>query len=82
MRRLALASLVLLLAAGGGEEPQQQRPVPPQQLAYPNAPTEMPTVVVVDGGSSIGEWAALATGVAALIAALEAFRRRRHRTPE
>ncbi len=80
MKRLALASLVLLLAAGGGEE-QQQKGFVPQQSVGPNAP-EAPTVIVVDGGSGIAEWAALFTGVAALIGALEVFRRRRHRTPE
>lgn len=59
-------------------EQQQQQMAIPEQLAYPNAPTET-TVVVLDGGSSIGEWAALLAGIASLVAALEVFRRRRHR---
>ena len=70
--------LMLLFAnvavAGGGEEPVQS--------ARPNAPVQLPIVVVDDGGTSVGEWAALATGIAALLGALEAFRRRRHRAPE
>lgn len=57
---------------------QQQQMAIPEQLAYPNAPGE-PTVVVLDSGSSIGEWAALLAGIASLVAALEVFRRRRHR---
>ncbi len=59
---------------------QQQRPAPPQQLAYPNAPVETPTVIVVDGGSSVGEWAAMIAAASSLIVALggaEVFRRRR-----
>lgn len=67
--------------AGGGEEQQQQQQMlEPEQYAVPNAPT----VLVVDGngGSSVGEWAALLTGIAALVGALEAFRRRRRRAPD
>lgn len=78
MRRLALAAVVLLLAAGGGEE-QVQKGFGPEQAVAPNAPGA-PTVIVVDGGSSLGDWAAILTGAAALIAALggaEVFRRRR-----
>ncbi len=84
MRRLALAAIVVLLAAGGGEE-QQQKGFAPEQAVAPNAP-EAPTVIVLEGGSSLGDWAAILTGAAALIAALggaEAFRRRRRdRAPE
>ena len=78
--------LILLTAcsaqAGGGEieEPfeQQQMVLEPEQYALPN----QPTTVVLDGGTSVGEWAALLTGIAALLGALEAFRRRKHRAPE
>lgn len=59
---------------------QQQQMLPPEQYARPN----QPTMLVVDGGSgsSVGEWAALLTGIAALVGALEAFRRRRRRAPD
>lgn len=71
---VCLMLLTNVAMAGGGEEPVQS--------ARPNAPVQLPIVVVDDGGTSVGEWAALATGVAALLGALEAFRRRRHRAPE
>ena len=58
---------------------QQQFAIAPD-FATPN----QPTTIVVDGGggSSIAEWGALATGVAALIGALAALRARRHRAPD
>lgn len=55
---------------------QKQTALGPEQLAYPN----QPTTIVLDDGSSIGEWAALIAGVASLIAALGGLEyRRRHR---
>ncbi len=60
------------------EQLQQQMAFEPEQYALPN----QPTTVVVDGGTSVGEWAALLTGIAALLGALEAFRRRKHRAPD
>lgn len=57
---------------------QQQIGLEPEQYALPN----QPTAVVLDGGTSVGEWAALLTGIAALLGALEALRRRKHRAPE
>lgn len=57
---------------------QQQMPMAPQQLASPNQPT---TIVLDQGGSNIAEWAALFSGLAALLAALEVLRRRRKHGP-
>ena len=77
MKALVLVA-VLALAAGGGKQAQE-----PEQAVAPNAPTE-PTVIVLDGGSSLGDWAAILTGAAALVAALggaEVFRRRRRHQP-
>ena len=63
----------LLMEQQMEEQMQEQIALPPD-FATPNQPT---TIVLDQGGSSIGEWAALLTGVAALLGALEAFRRRR-----
>ena len=62
------------------EQEQEQFALPPD-FATPNQPT---TIVLDggDGGSSVAEWGALATGVAALIGALAALRARRHRAPD
>lgn len=74
----ACVAYVADLLMGQQMQRQQQMPFPPEQYATPNMPES--TLVVVDGGSSVGEWAALLTGIAALLGALEAFRRRRHRS--
>lgn len=63
----------LLMEQQMEEQMQEQIALPPN-FATPNQPT---TIILDQGGSSVGEWAALLTGVAALLAALEAFRRRR-----
>lgn len=60
------------------QQEQQQMALMPEQLAFPNQPT---TIVVDQGGSNIGEWAALFSGLAALLAALEVLRRRRKQEP-
>jgi hypothetical protein len=57
------------------EQQQEQIALPPN-FATPNQPT---TIILDQGGSPIAEWAALITGIAALLGALEALRRRRHR---
>lgn len=83
MRALALVVVACaLLATGPAQEPEQQQAIGPKQAISPNAPGA-PTVIVLDGGSSLGDWAAILTGAAALIAALggaEVFRRRRRST--
>lgn len=63
----------LLMAQQMAQQMQEQIALPPD-FATPNQPT---TIILDQGGSSVGEWAALLTGVAALLAALEAVRRRR-----
>ena len=59
-------------------EQMQEQEQMPEQFALPNQPT---TVVIDQGGSSIGEWAALFSGLAGLLAALEVLRRRRKHGP-
>ena len=58
------------------QQQEQMQEQMPEQLAYPN----QPTTIVLEDGSSVGEWAALIAGVASLIAALGGLEyRRRHR---
>lgn len=68
--------------AGGSieDDVQQQTALGPEQRASPN----QPTIVVDKGGSWVSEWAALVTGIAALIAALGglAYRRRQRHEPQ
>lgn len=85
---LALLILIAVLStcnaqAGGGEEQVQQQGLPEGMVPeeHPHVP-EAPTVIVVDGGSSIGEWAALIAAGSSMVVALggaEVFRRRRKR---
>lgn len=57
---------------------QQQQIAQEPEFATPNQPT---TIILDQGGSGIAEWAALLTGIAALLGVFEAFRRRRHHQP-